>query len=92
MVMKIKSGTFKKECEEVASLPPARLPKKEWDYLSKRGFLTKKQVKFLKKAEELGYEVDIRPMGISSTNLMRGNFSWTETEVVISTTLKNEVF
>ncbi len=73
------------------NVPIARLPKKEWDYLSEEGFLTKEQVKFLKKAEKLGYEVDIRPRGLNSTNFMRGNFSWAETEVVISTTLKNEI-
>lgn len=81
------------KCKIQENLPPSRLPKKEWDYLFEKGFLTKEQVKFLKKAEKIGYNVDIRPKGISMSNFAKGNFSWTESEIAITitTTLKNEI-
>lgn len=49
-------------CKILENLPPATIPKKEWNYLHKKGFLTKQQVKFLKKAESVGYRVDIIPI------------------------------
>jgi len=79
------------KCKSQESLPVARLPKKEWDYLFEEGFLTKEQVSFLKKAEKIGYTVDVRPKGISSSNFTKGNFSWAESEISITITLKNEI-
>jgi len=86
--------TKKDKCvvDESINHSSARLPKKEWDYLVENEWLTKEQVKFLKKAEKLGYDVDIRPKGRMMSNFVKsGNFSWSVSEVVISKTLNNEL-
>lgn len=80
-----------KECKVVENLPPIKLPKKEWDWLFKEGYLTKPQIKFLKKAEAVGFEVDVNHFSRVFPN-RKGQFKpYNFCKVVISKNMENKI-
>lgn len=83
---------MKNECKPIPTkdYKAFTIPKKEWDWLYKEGYLNKKQIKFLKEAEAVGFEVEVTNLRIES-GLYRGYPCWGVTDVIISKTLTNKI-